>query len=155
MSDDKVRSVQSEPEYRAVVLFALLCLLTIPVVMNFSLSLRLSITVYVFVIAINCFSMRKFLWGIVISQETISVSFPFYAKGNTSFVIAELDVARLYRNPIRIFAFTDFLSLCLRDGRKIVLPRIGSKNFYSVEDAIAATGVKSRGRCGFVEIKSR
>jgi len=133
-SDNNATAIQSEPEYLILVLFAILCLLTIPITMQFDWPLSISVAVYIFVVAVNVYSMRKYLWGIVISGEMVSVSFPLRTKENASFLISKVDHVEAYRNPIRLFSYTDFVWLFLGDGSKIFLPRIGTKKFQSVEN---------------------
>ena len=139
--DDSARAVQSGPEYRVLVLLVMLCLLAIPVAMQFPWPL--SMAGYVLAIAANCYYLRKVLWGIQISGDTVSVSFPFSRKATTSFLITEIDRVRCIKNPIRIFAYTDFIWLFLSDGRKLALPRIGTNNFRSVENSFRMIGIEN------------
>lgn len=87
----------------------------------------------------------RFIWAIRIHKKRIVLSFPLCPWLNRTFTAEEINEMRVVRNPIRIFAFSDFVLFKFRDRRHLSLLIMGTQNAEILEHYMKPpSGVPSR-----------
>lgn len=86
------------------------------------------------IMALNVFQMLGLAWGFEIEGDTFRVWFPLWPSRNRSLGRQDIAHVEVVHNPIRIFRHSDFMRLRLADGKKLILPRIGTSHFQMLVD---------------------
>jgi hypothetical protein len=147
MTSEDIRRVESGPQRGLAVAYAMSFPITAIIVWGESLAVICFSCVCVLA---ACITYRRLVWGIIAEEGSVSLHFPAWPWEDRKFMISDVAEIALLTSRFRssndrdMASYSDTLLLTFRNGKKLHLSRIGTRQFYDVVAYFENSGVVFR-----------